>query len=590
MPSTRMHHLGAALSAALLLFAASCTHVRAQDGAGPANAALGEQKTAVILVNFTDNPSQPKTADEAHALVFGQVSDWFWEGSYQRTFLSGDTFGWFTISASATACDTATIVGEGNRAATAAGADLSAYGQVVYMFPYRSGCTWSGTGAVGPAGEKIVFINGTSGFSLKTLTHEMGHGFNLLHSNGWDCDASPLGNTCRLQEYADPADTMGNRPGHYNAFQKERLGWLGAAGTPAITVVAGSGRHVLSPYETMAPGAKALKVLKETDPATGQQSWYYFEYRQPTGFDGVLAGRGNMTSGVMVRIGTVSAAGASSVKLLDMTPNTIETSKSSDFEDGAMAVGTRFVDEGAGLVATLVSADAAGAVLDIALAGAPVPATCTRAAPALSLQGPTTALAAGSSASYRLSVRNQDSSGCGATTFDLARSVPTGWSGSFATGAVALSPGASAETTLTVSSPATAAAGSYGIGAGVGSNAGSVHVASAASSYTVAPPAGSDLSGAVGTDKAVYARGEGVAMSALVKSAGVPVGGATVRFTVTLPNGSTSVLQATSGSDGHARATYRTGKGKGAVGAYRLVAEASRNGASTSAETGFSVR
>jgi hypothetical protein len=588
----RVHRFGAATSAALFLFAAGCAHVRAQDGGAPDNAALGEQKTAVVLVNFTDNAAQPKTAAESHALVFGQVSDWFWEGSYQRTFLSGDTFGWFTIAASPTACDTATIVREGNRAAIAAGADLSAYGQVVYMFPYRSGCTWSGSGAVGAAGEKIVFINGTSGFSLKTLTHEMGHGFNLLHSNGWDCDASPLGDSCRLEEYADPADTMGNRPGHYNAFQKERLGWLGAAGAPPITTVDASGRHVLSPYETMAPGAKALKVLKEVDPVTGQKTWYYFEYRQPTGFDSVLAGRGNMTSGVMVRIGTVSPAGASSVKLLDMTPNTIETSKSSDFEDGAMAVGSRFVDEDAGLVATLVSADAAGAVLDIALAGAPspAPATCTRAAPVLALQGPTTALAAGSTASYRLSVRNQDSSACGATTFDLARSVPAGWSGAFATGAMSLSPGASAETTLAVASPATAAAGSYGIGAGVGSSAGGVHAASAASSYTVAPPAGDDLTGAVGTDKASYARGETVAMSALVKSAGVPVGGAAVRFTVTLPNGSASVLQATSGSDGYARAAYRIGKGKNAVGSYRLRADASHDGAGTTDEAGFEVR
>jgi uncharacterized membrane protein len=100
--------------------------------------------------------------------------------------------------------------------------------------------------------------------------------------------------------------------------------------------------------------------------------------------------------------------------------------------------------------------------------------------------GPTSALAAGSSAAYTVSVSNRDSSGCASTTFALARSVPTGWSGALGATSLTLSPGATASTTLTVVSPSTAAAGTYVVGTGTGSAAGAVHTASASASYTIA--------------------------------------------------------------------------------------------------------
>ena len=46
------------------------------------------------------------------------------------------------------------------------------------------------------------------------------------------------GTGCVTQDYGDVADVMGNTTAsHFNAFQKERLGWLGAAGQPGITTV-----------------------------------------------------------------------------------------------------------------------------------------------------------------------------------------------------------------------------------------------------------------------------------------------------------------------------------------------------------------
>jgi hypothetical protein len=554
-----------------------------------ATGTTGEQKTAVILVNFQDNATQPKTPVEVHELVFGQVSDFFWEASYQKTFLSGDVFGWFTIPVATNNCDVKLIVQEANHAAMAVGANLAAYSQFVYMFPDNSGCGWSGLEEKGAAGERLIYINGNAGFALKPVAHEMGHGLGLMHSNALDCDVSATGNTCTLLGYADPADTMGTRGAHFNAFQKELLGWLNAAGAPPITTVTASGRYAIAPLETYDQRAKALKILKGNDPTTGVKTWYYLELRQLLGFDSILAGRGNLASGVLVHTGSVSATGISNSLLLDTTPNSSELTRIADFEDGALGVGRTYVDAAAGVTVTVVSIDANGAVLDVEVGGAPPPA-CVRVSPAITLTGPGSAVAAGTTVKYTVKVLNRDSSSCAATTFNLARSVPSGWTGSLAMSSMSLSPGASSSTSLDVISPATAAATSYGIGVGGGSNVGSIHTANASASYVVAASASHVLSTSVGTDKTAYSRGESVYLSARVLDNGTPLAGASVRFNITLPGGASSVLSASSGADGYARSSYKLGKGKAVLGSYQVRADASSGGASASAGSAFSVR
>jgi hypothetical protein len=554
-----------------------------------ATGTTGEQKTAVILVNFQDNATQPKTPVEVHELVFGQVSDFFWEASYQKTFLSGDVFGWFTIPVATNNCDVKLIVQEANHAAMAVGANLAAYSQFVYMFPDNSGCGWSGLEEKGAAGERLIYINGNAGFALKPVAHEMGHGLGLMHSNALDCDVSATGNTCTLLGYADPADTMGTRGAHFNAFQKELLGWLNAAGAPPITTVTASGRYAIAPLETYDQRAKALKILKGNDPTTGVKTWYYLELRQLLGFDSILAGRGNLASGVLVHTGSVSATGISNSLLLDTTPNSSELTRIADFEDGALGVGRTYVDAAAGVTVTVVSIDANGAVLDVDVGGAPPPA-CVRVSPAITLTGPGSAVAAGTTVKYTVKVLNRDSSSCAATTFNLARSVPSGWTGSLAMSSMSLSPGASSSTSLDVISPATAAATSYGIGVGGGSNVGSIHTANASASYVVAASASHVLSTSVGTDKTAYSRGESVYLSARVLDNGTPLAGASVRFNITLPSGASSVLSASSGADGYARSSYKLGKGKAVLGSYQVRADASSGGASVSAGSAFSVR
>jgi hypothetical protein len=544
---------------------------------------MGQQNVAVILVNFQDDTTQSKTLADVNTLVFGTVNNHYKESSFGQTWLSGKVFGWYTIAMSKATCDPYTLATLADQKATAAGVDLSAYARKVYMFP-RTGCTWAGLGNVGGSATK-AWANGS--FATITVAHELGHNLGLYHAQSLDCDVSALGNTCTTYTYGDTADTMGNyRAAQFNPLEKEQLGWLNDGTSPPILTASTSGRYVIEPYSATTVGAKAIKIPRGTNSA-GQKLWYYVEYRQPLGVDSVLGTTGNLTKGVIVR--TAVEGDPTSSRQIDMTPGS-STSSYTELADGALAVGQSYTDTTAKVTLTLAWTASSGAAVDVLLGSAPAPApTCTRAAPVVTLGAATTAVAAGSSKSYTVTVSNKDSSACAATSFSLARSVPTGWTGVLAVTSLSLSPGASASTTLNVTSPTTATAGSYGIGVGTSSAVGSMHTANASGTYSVATTSNSTaITETVGTDKTSYLRGQTVYMSARVLRSGVAVSGASVKFTVTMPGGTSTVLGATSGSDGYARGTYKLGKGKGAIGSYKLRADATSGSSTASANTGFS--
>ena len=542
---------------------------------------MGEQRVAVILVNFQDDTTQPITPAAANTLVLGTVNNHYKESSLGQTWFTGQTFGYYTIPVTRTVCDPYLLAAEADKKVAAAGTDLSAYNRKVYMFP-KTACTWAGLGNVGGSNTK-AWANGY--FNLMVVGHELGHNYGLRHAHALNCDVSAFGNTCTSLAYGDAADLMGNlKTGHFSPFAKEQLGWLNDGVSPPILTASASGRYVIEPYSAGTAGPKAIKIPRGTD-SLGRKLWYYVEYRQPTGADAVLTS-GNLTTGVIVRTAT-EGDGDSSYQL-DMSPGS-STYSNTEMADGALAVGQSHVDATANVTLTLAWTAATGAAVDVLVGGgAPAP-TCTRTAPALSLSGPTSTVAAGSTITYTATLTNKDSSACAATTFNLARSVPSGWTGTLAASSLSLSPGATSSTTLSVTSASTAAAGGYGIGVGASSSVGSVHTANASATYSVATASSGTLTGTVGTDKTSYVRGQTVYMSALVRNNGVAVSGASVSFNVTTSNGSVIVLNATSGSDGYARSTYKVGKGKGAIGNYTLRADASSGGNTATASSNFNV-
>jgi uncharacterized membrane protein len=197
------------------------------------------------------------------------------------------------------------------------------------------------------------------------------------------------------------------------------------------------------------------------------------------------------------------------------------------------------------------------------------PPVCTRAAPSMSLTGPGASVPAGTSVDYTVSLGNNDSSACATTSFSLASSVPSGWTGVLGATTLNLAPGATSSTTLRVTSAGNAPAAGYSIGAGASSPVGAIHTVNVSATYTVAAPVVA-LQTQVGTNKATYARGETVQISALLRNNGTPVSGAVVTFAVTRPNTPTVTTTATSGSDGYARTTYKVSKAKNASGQYTV--------------------
>jgi M6 family metalloprotease-like protein len=341
---------------------------------GPLPNTLGAQSTLVILVNFQDAPAnQPYTVAAAQSLVFGTVSNFFLENSYQQTWLTGEVVGWYTIPVSSTTCNITSIATYAQAAASAAGVNLSGYSHYVYAYPQDNACGFGGSSNIGGTPSQS-WINGV-GMETHTVAHELGHAFGLWHSHLLDCGTSAtIGSGCAVIEYGDSLDVMGvpqTASPHYNAFQKERLGWLNYGTSPSITTIQAGGTYSINPYELGGSGPNALKILKSIDPTTGTKTWYYVEARQAIGFDGFLTDgtcltcfTQNETNGVLVHIGTDSDG--NSGNLLDMTPAT--PTYYGNF-DPSLAMGQTFTDPAAGVSLTTTSATSTGAAVTVQFTG-----------------------------------------------------------------------------------------------------------------------------------------------------------------------------------------------------------------------------
>ena len=238
-------------------------------------------------------------------------------------------------------------------------------------------CGWAGSSYVG-GNPSQSWLNGNSP-DVHTIDHEMGHAFGLMHSHLLDCGTSAIvGSNCTVVEYGDQFDSMGTpqtASPDYNAFQKERLGWLNYGSSPSITTVQSTGVYTIGPYELDGSGPNALKILKSTDPATGAKTWYYIEARQPVGFDAFLATATyytqNETTGVLFHTGTDGDANSSDV--LDMTP---ATPLALGWYDASLAAGQTFQDAAAGVTITPTAVSSTGATVEITIAATtPAPVT-----------------------------------------------------------------------------------------------------------------------------------------------------------------------------------------------------------------------
>lgn len=531
---------------------------------------MGEHRVLVVLVNFQDKQTQPFSREHAETVMFGTTNDFYRETSYGGTWLTGDVYGWYTIPVSSTICDTTAIAAYAQQAAASAGANIASYGHLVYAFPQNAGCAWQGRGSVGGSPSQS-WVN--DWFELGIVGHELGHNFGLYHSRSMDCGDTPIGSNCTTSEYGDLFDLMGGAgSAHFNLFQKERLGWINAGTNPPITTVTTSGTYWVDPLATSSMNSKGLKILKSTDAVTGSSTWYYVEFRSAFGFDSFVSGNPNVSNGVLIRTGSDSSGQAT--YLLDMTPST------TSWYDPALTAGQTFTDAEAGVTITTVSVGPSGALVGVSFA----PQPCARANPTVTIspsQSPW--MSSGGTATFSVSVSNNDGNGCSAAAFSWQAAVPGGWMAEFAAPSTTVAPGEKTSTTLQVTSPMGASDGFYGIN--VNASNGS-YVGNAPATYVLVH----GLSITIAATQATYTRNQTATVNATVKAAGQVVPGATVTFTMTKSNGTTVTSTATTGSNGMAIFKYSFNRKKDPVGTYQVRAQATANGVSGSGTVSFNLK
>jgi hypothetical protein len=440
---------------------------------------LGPHTTAVVMINFRNHPVRPFTASAMRSAVFtGRKSaNAYWrESTGGQLSLSGiedptgDVFGWYTIPYTDHYCDTGNWAVAAGAAAAAQGHNLSAYDNVLYVFPMTPACNFGGQAA--GIGAREAWLNGYAKAYFsgegELAAHELGHDFGLWHAHSRSCvDAAgapvTLGVTCTDTEYGDPFDTMGgdwdsNYASTIDGYRRLQLGTLPAADLNDITA---SGTYPLHPVEA-ASGTRLLRVPRGHSDTYPADPYYYLDYRKISGrFDRWPSGSPAVT-GLSIRIGGMPPG---ETWLLDTHPETNTKA------DAPLEVGATFTDPVGRVSIKLLSLNSTSARVQVTLATEPVlvPAAPAVAGPGAAVnldgsgfaQGTTVTLtgncaSAGCSGGTALGTVNPDSYGHFSRSVTIPAATPLGTDypvaaegsdGTFAVGHVQLG------TTLRIASP-----------------------------------------------------------------------------------------------------------------------------------------
>lgn len=395
----------------------------------------GNRSVLVAEVNFAINPIVKLTEAEIQDLLFNQSSAFYEENSYGTVSLSGDTTSPVTVDVDVSVCNTDAVALAADQELSARGFNLNNYDHVMYLIPTHPKCTWSGKANVAGKRSWIKRVQ------LSTINHELGHNLGLFHANKKDCGAVTTADSsqCTITEYGDYLSAMSgtNTPKHFNAFHKEQLGWL--SGDRIKTVTADS-RVTLSPVEAEGNFPLLLKIPNGQD-SSGNELFYYVEYRQPSGFDSSLATEAAaMLNGVRLREGASNNAASS--YLLDPTPN----SSSYDWDDISLAPGQSFEQQGIRI--DVVASDASSVTLDVVMQNSA--AQCIRGTSSLTVQAAVSQLQQGQQGSVDLLLTNNDSSACPETTYSLTTQADAGLYANLANNSVTLAPQSNLHLTLSL--------------------------------------------------------------------------------------------------------------------------------------------
>jgi hypothetical protein len=264
-------------------------------------------KFAVIFLKFSDYLTEPYPTSQADSVVFNgpkSFNAYLQEASYGRASVTGQYYGWYIMPnplSSYCTVDSASGLGFGcsalmhSDAVKIANANFGTYNfdQVIYVF--------SGVGTAGQG----TFVSSRR-FDLTTLTHEVGHGFGLMHSGDLTCPFNVkvpknvlnlVEGGCSVNRYGDLWSPMGVNflNYHYSAIHKSKLGFLPWA---QVQTISGPGDYQLNALEVASDQIQELRV------PLGEKGYFYsLEYRMPLGFDANKDGTSSsLQEGVYIRL------------------------------------------------------------------------------------------------------------------------------------------------------------------------------------------------------------------------------------------------------------------------------------------------
>lgn len=269
----------------------------------PATAVLGAHSLLVVPVFWNDNPkvawdatARRGSPDVAGLTAVGQhLADYFATSSgNQITVEVENPLAWKDLGATVSGCSISGSTGASKikdivlqrvadeRATVPEGKAR----HVLAYFPQNAKCgKWGGLADVGGP-NRFIYINGDN--SSATWIHEFGHNLGLRHSGGQNCTVKkapvPIASSCKLIEYDDPWDLMGNHPGHAQ-FSAQRLNNLGLMPEGSLQTVNNvkDGTEVTIAPLTGTSGVRGVRV------PVGKKT-YSLEYRSASGMDAWLSG------------------------------------------------------------------------------------------------------------------------------------------------------------------------------------------------------------------------------------------------------------------------------------------------------------
>lgn len=337
-----------------------------------------DKKVAIVLINFSDAKVKPFTKAQARQWMFMDPSSpaaYYKETSYGRWTLTGDVYGWFTLSSAHTDCNYYDWEAEGLAFAKKAGLVEDNYTNIMFVTGISMNCGWGGIAEVG---GRLSSINGPYNFNSdgardferqRVVIHELGHNYGAHHASGYYCvdgNNKPvaISNNCEGQEYADPFDVMGNEARQFNSYHRGQLRLINGQDTKVVKT---SGIYTLRPLGTDVPAKEVIRIPRRSGSDGKIFESYYLEYRQQSGYFDKFNPNAPLLKGITIRLARNYKDNASFPTLLiDTHPSEGDSSTGNRyFLDAPLLVNETFRDPNYGVEVKVLSTTQSEAKVEI---------------------------------------------------------------------------------------------------------------------------------------------------------------------------------------------------------------------------------